>query len=196
MLFIASSPTDQDRLRIDQEMREIQQKVRMAEHRDALRFEYAVAAQPADLLQRLNEVKPHVAHFSGHSGAAGLAMEDADGRTRILSPADLATLLAVSSERIRLAIFNSCESAEHAADAVVHLDAAIGMEESIGDASAKVFAGQLYSSIAFGLPLATAFEQALLQVRLVLEHGSGEPRLHTAPGLDPADIVLVRPTAD
>jgi hypothetical protein len=30
-------------------MREIQQKVRLADHRDVLRLEYAVAAQPADL---------------------------------------------------------------------------------------------------------------------------------------------------
>jgi hypothetical protein len=37
----------------------------MAEHRDALGFEFAVAAQPADRLQRLNEVKPDIVHFAG-----------------------------------------------------------------------------------------------------------------------------------
>jgi hypothetical protein len=114
VFFVASSPEDQDGLRIDKEMREIQQKVRMADHRDALRFQYAVAAQPADLLQRLNEVKPDIVHFSGHSGSAGLAMEDNDGLTRYLSTDELATLLSVSSRRIRLAVFNACESAEHA----------------------------------------------------------------------------------
>jgi len=194
VLFIASSPEDQDGLRIDREMREIQQKVRMADHRDALHFEYAVAAQPADLLQRLNEVKPDVVHFSGHSGAAGLAMEDNDGFTRILTTDELATMLSVSSRRIRLAVFNSCESAEHAAAAVVHLDAAIVMEQSIGDTAAQSFAGQLYSSIAFGLPLGTAFGQAVLQVRLVIGDGSGEPQLYVAEGLDAHEIVLVRPT--
>jgi hypothetical protein len=49
VLFLASSPQDQDGLRIDQEMREIQQRVRLADHRVVLRLEYAVAAQPADL---------------------------------------------------------------------------------------------------------------------------------------------------
>jgi hypothetical protein len=42
-------PQDEDGLRIDQEMGEIQQKVRLADDRDGLRLEYAVAAQPADL---------------------------------------------------------------------------------------------------------------------------------------------------
>lgn len=195
VLFIASSPEDQDGLRIDKEMREIQQKVRLADHRDALRFEYAVAAQPADLLQRLNQVKPDIVHFSGHSDAAGLAMEDNDGLTRVLSTDELATLLSVSSRRIRLAVFNSCESAEHAAAAVGHLDAAIGMEQSIGDAAAQSFAGQLYSSIAFGLPLSTAFAQAVLQVRLVLGEGSGEPQLFLAQGFEGDQLVLVQPAS-
>jgi hypothetical protein len=192
VLFVASSPEDQDRLRIDREMREIQQKVRAADHRDSIQFRFAVAAQPADLLQQLNEVKPDVVHFSGHSDAAGLAMEDSDGQTRFLNTSELATLLSVSSRRIRLAVFNSCESADHAISATNHLDAAIGMDESVDDDAARVFASQLYGSIAFGLPLQKAFDQALLQVRLALGSSSGEPRLYTATGLSADDIVLVR----
>jgi hypothetical protein len=193
VLFVASSPEDQDGLRIDKEMREIQQRVRMADHRDALDFQYAVAAQPADLLQQLNEVKPDIVHFSGHSASAGLVLEDSDGLTRLLSIDELATLLSVSSRRIRLAVFNSCESAEHAALAIHHLDAAIGMEQPIEDEAAMSFAGQLYSSIAFGLPLSKAFAQAVLQVRLVLGEDSGEPRLYLTDGLDADNMYLVRP---
>lgn len=193
VLFVASSPEDQDQLRIDKEMREIQQRVRMADHRESLHFDFAVAAQPSDLLQRLNEAKPDVVHFSGHSGHAGLAMEDADGMTRTLTPQELATLLSVSSRRIRLAVFNSCESADHASSAVKHIDAAIGMDQPINDAAAKTFAAQLYSAIAFGLPLQKAFDQACLQVQLSLGAGSGGPRLYAADGLDADEIYLVHP---
>lgn len=193
VLFVASSPEDQDQLRIDKEMREIQQRVRMADHRESLDFEFAVAAQPSDLLQRLNEAKPDIVHFSGHSGQVGLALEDADGLTRIVSTEELATLLSVSSRRIRLAVFNSCESADHAASAVQHLDAAIGMDQPINDEAAKTFAAQLYSAIAFGMHLQKAFDQANLQVRLSLGTGSGDPRLYTTDGLSADDIYLVRP---
>ena len=193
VLFIASSPEDQDGLRIDREMRDIQQRVRQAEHRDALRFEYAVAAQPADLLQRLNEVKPDVVHFSGHGNTAGFAMEDSDGLTRLLTTRELATLLSVSSRRIRLAVFNACESASHAAIAVDHLDAAVGMGEAINDEAARSFASQLYSSIAFGLPISTAFAQAMLQVQLSLGAESGAPQLFVADGVHAAELFLVRP---
>jgi hypothetical protein len=43
----------------------------------------------------------------------------------------------VSRRRIRLAVLNACESAEHAACALGHLDAVIGMEQSIDDEAAK-----------------------------------------------------------
>jgi hypothetical protein len=193
VLFVASSPDDQDQLRIDKEMRKIQQQVRMADHRESLAFEFAVAAQPSDLLQRLNEAKPDIVHFSGHSGKVGLALEDSDGLTRIVSTEELATLLSVSSRRIRLAVFNSCESANHAASAVQHLDAAIGMDQPINDDAAKAFAAQLYSAIAFGMNLQKAFDQANLQVRLSLGTGSGDPRLYTADGLNADDVYLVQP---
>ena len=193
MLFISASPEAQDNLRIDREMREMQYRVRAAEHRDALRFAFAVAAQPADLLQLLNEHKPDIVHFSGHSDSAGLLLEDGDDRTRVPTIQDLAALVSISSRRIRLAVFNSCESTEQAAAAPQHLDAAIGMDEEVDDEAAKVFAGQLYSAIAFGLPLSTAFEQALVQVRLVLGEDSGEPRLHLADGVDASELVLVQP---
>ena len=88
----------------------------MADHRDALDFQYAVAAQPAGLLHRLNEVK--------HSDSAALGLEDSGGLTRLLGTDELATLLSVSSRRIRLAVFNSCESAEHAASAIRHISTA------------------------------------------------------------------------
>ena len=70
------------------------------------------------------------------------------------------------------------------------------MEQSIDDEAAKNFAGQLYGSIAFGLPLSKAFNQAVLQVRLVIGEDSGEPRLHVADGLDPDELYLVRPVTN
>jgi hypothetical protein len=70
------------------------------------------------------------------------------------------------------------------------------MEQSIDDDAAKSFAGQLDGSIAFGLPLRKAFNQAVLQVRLLLGEDSGEPRIHVADGLDPDELYLVRPATN
>lgn len=191
VLFIAASPEDQDPLRLDREVREIQQKVRASDYRDSVRFEHRPATQVTDLIQMLNEVRPDVVHFSGHGSQHALAFEDSDGRTRPLHNDQLAALLNSSSERIRLAVFNSCESSAQAELATLHIDAAIGMELSVEDEAAKVFAGQLYNSLGFGHSLQRAFEQACLQVEMATGSVSGAPRLFTGPGIEADQMVLV-----
>jgi hypothetical protein len=195
VLFIAASPEDEQALRLDRGVREIQQRVRMSEHRDAVKFHWRLATQVTDLLQALNEVRPHVVHFSGHGNQHALIFEDADGQARPLSNSDLAQLLRISSDRIRLALFNSCHSAEQAALACDHIDAAIGMEQPVDDEAAKIFAGQFYNALGFGKSLREAFEQAAFQLTLATAATSGEPKLYAATGVDPTDVYLVRPTS-
>jgi CHAT domain len=196
VLFIAASPENETPLRLDREVREIQQRVRTSAFRDAVKFELRLATRTTDLLQALNEVKPDVVHFSGHGTQDALVFEDDDGFAKPLTNADLAHLLRISSERIRLAVFNSCESAAQAAIACDHLDAAIGMDEPVEDDAAKTFAGQFYNAIGFGKSLADAFDQARLQVKLATGNESGAPQLHTAPGIDPTEVFLVRPPGE
>ena len=140
----------------------------------------------------LNEVRPHVVHFSGHSNQDGIALEDVDGNAQLMTAGQIAGWLSTMSKNIRMAVFNSCESASHADAACTFLEAAIGMETSIHDV-AKVFAGQFYNSLAFGNSLADAFK-ALLQVDLEgLDPDHGRPRLYTAVGVDAEDVFLVAP---
>jgi CHAT domain len=193
VLFVAASPEDQEPLRLGQEVREIQHRVRESAHRDQVDFEWRPAARVTDLMQMLLEVRPHIVHFSGHGSQGALAFEDADGMTKPLTNDQLAALLHATSDRIRLAVFNSCDSAEQAQYATLHLDAAIGMNEPVEDEAAKVFAGQFYNSLGFGQSLAQAFEQAHVHVELRTGSSSGEPKLYTAGGVDPAELYLVAP---
>jgi hypothetical protein len=63
VVFLAASPVDQDRLRLDEEVRSITQMIRASEHRDSVELVSRWAVRPLDLLQILNEDKPHVLHF-------------------------------------------------------------------------------------------------------------------------------------
>jgi hypothetical protein len=193
VLFVAASPEDQEPLRLDREVREIQRRVRESDHRDHVDFEWRPAARVTDLMQMLLEVRPHIVHFSGHGTEGALMFEDADGMTKPLSNDQLAALLRVTSDRIRLAVFNSCDSCKQAEYATLHLDAAIGMDQPIDDEAAQVFAGQFYNSLGFGQSLANAFEQARVQVEVHTGTASGEPQLYTAAGVDPTDVYLVAP---
>lgn len=195
VLFLASSPEDQAPLRLDKETREIEKRVRASELRDSMWFRSRMARQLPDLIEDLNEVKPVIVHFSGHGSDSALVFEDEEGHTRPLDNEQLAKLLEAAADDVRLIVFNSCGSAAQADLAVAHVDLAIGMDSSIDDTDAKVFAGQLYSSIGYGRSVGEAFRQAKLQVELT--GGEGEaPTLRAAEGIDPELVILVNPESE
>lgn len=196
VLLIGSSPEDQHSLRLDKETREIEKRVRAAEFRDSIYFRPKLARRLTDLNDDLNEVGPTILHFSGHGSEDALAFEDAGGRTQNLDNAMLGRFLDAARAPVRLVVFNSCDSAAQARVAVAHVDVAIGMGTAIDDADAKVFAGQLYSSLASGSSIGTAFAQARFQLEV---DGSGTgaevPQMFAADGVEPDLVVLVNPDA-
>lgn len=193
VLFMTADPDGANPLHIDREIRQIQEQVRSSELRDAITFEYRHAVRVTDLLQHLNEVAPDVVHFSGHGADAGILLQDAGEQKRLLTNAELGKLLVAAPKRLKLAVFNSCNSAEQARVAVEYVDAAVGMQQTIEDESARVFAGQLYNSLGFGRSLGLAFVQARLQVELTFNAVSGDPTLEVADGLDADELVIVSP---
>jgi len=194
VLFIASNPSDQTQLRLDEEIRGIQKKIRESDFREAIELKSVWAARPTDLLQAINEHKPTIVHFSGHgSDADELVLQDDTGNSQVVSKETLVELFKVVSSGIELIVFNTCFSENQANDVTAHVSAAIGMGKSIGDEAARVFAAQLYSAIGFGKSVGEAFGQA--KVALMLQNISEEdtPRLYVSQDLNENEIVLVQP---
>lgn len=193
VLFLAANPMDQNQLRLDEEHRTIVEKLRASEHRDAIEFRARWAVRPGDLQQALNELQPHIIHFSGHGDQDEILFQNADGSTKPVTKGAIAATLSTTADNVRVVIFNSCFSADQAQAVTKHVDVAIGMNGSIGDDAARIFAGQFYSAIGFGRSVRNAFDQAVNELRL---HGIPEddiPEIHVREGIDPDSIVLVRP---
>lgn len=77
-----------------------------------------------------------------------------------------------------------------------HVPAAIGMQVSIDDKAACIFATQFSSAIGFGLSLGAAFEQARAALMLEGMPEDSTPELFVTQGLSPHDVVLVAPEGD
>lgn len=194
VLFLAANPVDTHQLRLDEEARSIQEKIRLSEYRDSVQFESRWATRASDILQAINETNPTVVHFSGHGTNTGeLVLENPDGTAKFVSADAISTAMATASDTIRLIVFNACFSDTQAANVVEHIESAIGTSDSISDVTACTFAAQLYSSIGFGHSLKKAFDQA--KAELILEGIPGEdiPQLYCRPDIDPDDMVLVQP---
>lgn len=195
VLFIASNPGDQTQLRLDEEIREIQKKIRESDFRESIVLKSVWAARPTDLLQAINEHKPTIVHFSGHgSDKDELVLQDDSGSSQVVSKETLVELFKVVSSGIQLIVFNTCFSGNQANDVTTHVSAAIGMGNSIGDEAARVFAAQLYSAIGFGKSVGEAFGQAkvALMLQSILEEDT--PQLYVSQELNENELVLVQPS--
>lgn len=194
VLFMAANPIDTDRLRLDEEARSIEQKIRLSEYRDSLNFVSRWATRSSDILQAINETNPTIVHFSGHGGETGeLALLNPDGTTKMVSKKAITSVMATASDTIRLVVFNACFTESQAISITEHIEAAIGMSDAIGDDAANIFAAQLYSSIGFGHSLQTSFDQAIAALSLEGIPQLEIPRIIAQDGIDLDEVILVRP---
>ena len=194
VLFMAANPNDTPQLRLDEEARAIQEKIRLSEYRDSIIFESRWATRSSDILQAINETNPTIVHFSGHGAETGeLALLNPDGSTRIVTKEAITMAMSTASDTIRLVVFNACFSEMQAVNVIEHIEAAIGMSDSIRDDTACTFAAQLYSSIGFGRSLRVSFDQAISELLLEGIPGENIPQIYARDDIDLNDIILVRP---
>lgn len=194
VLFLASNPPDAQQLRLDEEARSIGDMIRKSKHRDSVSFESRWAVQPMDVLQAINELNPTIVHFSGHgSDFDEIVFQDTNGNTKLVSKEAIVQTMMASSSDIRLVFFNTCYSYSQAEAVTQHVEAAIGMNTSIGDDAARVFSSQFYSAIGFGLSVEKAFEQAKALVMMEGLSEENTPELFVQEGLDSNELIIVRP---
>jgi CHASE2 domain-containing sensor protein len=194
ILFLSANPVSTTPLRLDEEVREITKMIRASEYRDSLELITQWAVRPDDLLQFLNQHKPHIVHFSGHGSTAEeiLLLDDADRPARVSKKA-LLSLFGVLKGNVRVVLLNACYSRPQAEEITKHVDCAIGMNRAIGDEAAIKFAASFYRALGFGNSIRNAFDQG--QASLLL-HGIAEdqtPELLAREGVRPSEIVLVSP---
>ena len=192
VLYLATSPKNGVRLRVDEEARDIHEAIRKSDNPQCIEFSDRWAVRQTDLLQALNETNPDIVHFSGHGASDGsIVLEDQFGSAVLLDKERLSVVVGAAAKHVRLIVFNACYSDEEAEKVLRHVDATIGMTDSISDVAAKAFAAQLYSSIGFGLDLQTAFNQARAAIALVSPEEAETPKLRVRKGIDAEKFVFV-----
>lgn len=194
VLFFASNPQDQDALRLDEEVRDIKNKLRSSAYRDSVEFISEWAVRPGDILQALNEHRPKIVHFSGHGSYSDeLVLQNDVGMTKLVTKEAIVTTMSTMMDEIALVFFNTCFSSGQAEAVIEHVDFAIGMNEAISDEAARIFAAQFYSAIGFGRSISQAFKQGVSALMLEGIPEENIPRLLSRESIDPDDVVLVRP---
>jgi CHAT domain len=194
VLLLSANPAGTGQLKLDEEVREIQEKVRAAAHRDLIQIVVAPAVRPADLLQAMNEHEPHVVQFSGHGNQdAGILVCDEQGQPKVISGEALAELFESTYKNVQVVVLNACYSKPQAEAIANIVPCVIGMKDTIGDKAARVFAASFYSALGFGNSVEQAFRQGLARLKLEGIAQSHIPGLLTRSDVKASEIIPVNP---
>jgi hypothetical protein len=191
IVFLAANPENTTHLKLDEEIRAITEKIRMADYRDRLEIISLWAVRADDLIQALNQHKPHIVHFSSHGDRNGqILLVDRNGNAKPVSAEALKALFTTLKDNIRVVVLNACNSRILAEAITEVIDFAIGMNSEIEDQAAIVFSASFYRALGFGRSVQEAFDQG--KAALLLEDISGEdiPELHVCPGSDPSEVLV------
>ncbi|WP_292850340.1 CHAT domain-containing protein [Nostoc sp. NMS8] len=173
ILIVASSPVNQAKLRLDKEVREINEGLRRSQKGDQFKLEQRWAVRTDDLRRALLETEPQIVHFCGHgSGDEGLVIEDEAGKSKLVSTTALANLFELCTEHVECVLLNACYSEVQAEAIVQHIDYVIGMGDAIGDTAAIKFATGFYDALGAGrsIEMAYKFGCNAIQLENIPEH--------------------------
>jgi hypothetical protein len=167
VLFLASDPTDTNRLRLGQELRDIRERLQLAKLRDDFVFESRESVRPRDLSQAIFDINPQVVHFSGHGTSLGeLCFENLSGKTQTIAPEALASLFELVAEQVRCVVLNACYSEPQAKAITEHIPFVVGMNKAIGDTAAITFAVGFYKALGAGRSYEDAYKFGCVELKL------------------------------
>lgn len=172
ILLLAANPKGTASLRLQEEEREIKERLRLAGY-GRVPINSTGATRTRDIQQAMLDFKPQIVHFTGHGGGKdGLAFEDAIGQLKLVDSEALANLFKLFSSRVECVVLNACYSEVQAEAIAQHIDYVIGMSQAIGDRAAIEFAVGFYTALGAGESVEFAYELGCNAIQLegIAEH--------------------------
>lgn len=161
ILILAANPKDTPKLRLDQEVREIENGLQRAQKRDEFTLKQVWAVRPIDVRRAMLDQKPNIVHFCGHgAGAEGIAFEDENGKTNLISADALSGFFELFADQLDCVVLNACFSNVQAKVIAKHIEYVIGMKKSIGDNVALEFSVAFYDALGAGESIEFAYRLA------------------------------------
>ena len=169
ILFISSAPNDEDRIRVDRELRKIEEHIETAKLRDKLILNKKVAVKPETISKAMLDYNPNIVHFSGHGDVDGISIENEEGNSVFFPLEGLERLFSLFTETTKCVILNACYSEEQAKVISKQGLYVVGMNDSIGDDAAINFSVGFYQAIGAGKKIEFAFDMGMVLISQNIE---------------------------
>ena len=169
ILLLAALPQN---LRLDKEIREIEEAIKRAVERDSFEIKIRTAVRTQDIRRAIASERPQIVHFCGHGMEDGsLVLEDDSGNHQLVSPTGLAALFKLHTDYVKCVLLNACYSSKSAEVISQHINYAIGTNQPIEDKAAIVFAQGFYDGLGYDNVnnfdvIPRAFDEGIVAIQL------------------------------
>ena len=167
ILFLSANPWNTSRILVDEEAREVFERLNEGPYRECFELVNYPATRPGDLQRLLLHHRPHIVHFGGHgSKQHRLIFGGLHGRGKTVDRQGLADVFALYNSHVRLVLLNACFTKAQARSISEVVNYSIGTSRAIGDKVGVAFAGAFYRALGFGWSIRNAFESAKAELAL------------------------------
>jgi CHAT domain-containing protein len=187
ILFLSANPWSTGRILVDEEAREIFERLQEGPYRHKFEWHQHTATRPNDLQKWLLMYRPHIVHFSGHGHKSKRIILGGSGRGKAVDRQGLAQVFALYKRYLRLVVLNACFTDELARSIAEAVDYSVGTGKGIGDKAGVAFAGAFYRALGFGTSVREAFASAKAELGLIRMPRSHGIQLFVRDGLNESD---------
>lgn len=177
ILFASANPKNTSPIRVDEEVREIEDSLRQSMNRNKFEFRQTHATRISDFRRVVLDFSPHIIHFSGHGDEEGILLEDEIGNYQIITSSSLENFFKLFKDQIKCVVLNSCYSKNQAQAIVNHIPYVIGMNDAILDDAAIKFSTAFYDALGAGRDIEFAFNLGINNIELEGVRGNNIPEL-------------------
>lgn len=163
LLLLASSPTDLERNNTDIEIKELFQTISNSK---SIKFIPKLAVTKSEISTFLEDEKPDIFHFTGHSAAEGLFVQDRNRRSLLVKTEEISELFSKISHSTECVLLNSCTSYLVAESISRSIEGyAIGMQSPINQNTSAVFSKLFYKTLFKSYDYENAFHSTLAALK-------------------------------
>jgi hypothetical protein len=177
ILLVAANPKGTVNLRLQEEEREIKERLRVAGY-GKIPINSTGATRTRDFAQAMVDFKPQIVHFCGHgAGEDGLVFEDLNGQGQLVSSEALTSLFQLFSSYVECVVLNACYSKFQARAIAQSINYVIGMNQGINDRAAIEFSVGFYTGLGGGETPEFSYKLGCSAIQLAGIPGHSTPQL-------------------
>lgn len=195
LLLFATDVASQRRIRVQEELNAIEEKIRGGSNRDEIHLHRTVLMTDfGNFMTNVRKCNPTVVHISAHGTEKSLFVHSSNQKQGSIAVEGdkVASFLALMKSTVRLVFLSACLSDDIAEKIAKGIDGcAIGMSGEVSDDVAIAFSKMFYARLADGFSVEVAFTDAkyIVEVDCKFDKTKLAPQLKCAAGVDASKLI-------